>query len=204
VGLECIACHANGYQNTPTECYACHESNYNSVQDPNHVQDNFSHECTQCHTTAAWVPATYDHNLSQFPLTGAHLSVPCNSCHANGFDNTPTDCYACHVNDYNNSSDPDHQAMGFPTECQQCHNTDAWQPATWDHDAQYFPIFTGRHQGRWSTCVDCHLNPNDFAAFECIFCHEHNQQDTDEEHSDVPGYQYNSLACYSCHPRGEG
>jgi len=203
VNLQCIACHAGGYQNIPTDCYTCHQQDYDSLPDPNHVQDNFSHECTQCHTTAAWVPATYDHNLSQFPLTGAHLSVPCNSCHANGFDNTPTDCYACHVDDYNNSSDPDHQAMGFPTECQLCHNTNAWQPATWDHDAQYFPIFTGRHQGRWSTCADCHLNPNDFAAFECIFCHEHNQPDTDGRHIGVPGYQYNSQACYSCHPRGE-
>jgi hypothetical protein len=94
--------------------------------------------------------------------------------------------------------------MGFPTTCVPCHNTTAWEPSTWDHDNQYFPIFSGRHQQEWSNCADCHLIPNDFTSFECIFCHEHNQQDTDLDHDEVPGYQYNSQACYNCHPRGEG
>jgi hypothetical protein len=26
----------------------------------------------------------------------------------------------------------------------------------------------------------------------------------DDEHEDVSGYSYNSLACYSCHPDGSG
>jgi len=44
---------------------------------------------------------------------------------------------------------------------------------------------------------------NNFAAFECIFCHEHDDQGkVDEDHSEVSGYQFNSQACYSCHPDG--
>lgn len=200
----CIACHANGYQNTPTACFACHESDYNNVSDPNHVTNNFNHDCAICHTTAAWSPATFDHNQTQFPLTGAHVTAPCIGCHANGYDNTPTDCYACHTGDYNNVQNPNHRTMGFPTQCLMCHNTTAWSPSSFDHDGPYFPIFSGRHQGRWSTCVDCHLNADDFHAFECIYCHEHNRTDTDGRHTEVPGYQYNSQACYNCHPRGEG
>jgi predicted CXXCH cytochrome family protein len=201
--LPCISCHADGYDNMPLECYACHQPDFEGVADPNHVANDYDHLCTQCHTTAAWSPATYDHNLTQFPLTGAHISAPCASCHANGFENTPMECFACHQSDYNNT-DPSHQAMGFPTTCQDCHNTNAWDPSTWFHDAQYFPIFSGRHEGEWSACGDCHVNPNDFTVFECIFCHEHNQPDTDDRHTEVIGYQYNSQACYNCHPTGDG
>jgi hypothetical protein len=203
VALECIACHAEGYQNTPTDCFACHEDDYNSVEDPNHVADGFSTDCTECHTTDAWYPVTFDHSQTQFPLTGAHLLLDCLVCHADGYDNTPSDCYACHQGDFNGTVDPPHQLMGFPTNCELCHNTNGWD-TSWDHDVQFFPIFSGRHDGEWNICADCHVVPDDFGAFECIFCHEHNQQDTDEEHDGVSGYEYNSQACYNCHPDGEG
>jgi hypothetical protein len=202
VSLACLSCHAGGYDNTPTDCYACHQPDFEGVTDPNHVAGNYNHICTQCHTTSGWTPATIDHNLTQFPLTGAHVSAPCLACHANGYDNTPTLCYACHQTDYNNAV-PNHSAAGFPTVCQNCHNTSAWIPSTWNHDALFFPIYSGRHQGEWTVCADCHVNPNDYNVFECIFCHEHNQPDTDPRHTGVPNYQYNSLACYTCHPRGE-
>ena len=204
VGLQCIACHANGYQNTPYDCYSCHVNDYNGVTDPNHVQLAFSHDCTQCHTTNAWDPATFDHSQTQFPLTGAHLTVPCVSCHANGYQNTPTDCYACHAADYGGASNPPHASMGFPTNCVMCHTTSGWIPSTFNHDSQYFPIFSGSHQGRWTTCADCHIIPNDFVSFECIYCHTHNRTDTDQQHQGVPGYVYLSSACYSCHPTGGG
>ncbi len=202
--LQCVACHANGYQNIPTDCYSCHQTAYNGVTDPNHVSDNFSYICTQCHTTTGWSPATFNHNQTSFPLTGAHVSLQCLSCHANGFDNTPTDCFACHQSDFNGATNPNHQSAGFPTQCVMCHNTSAWSPSTFNHDAQYFPIYSGNHRGRWSTCSQCHTNPSDFSTFECILCHEHNRTDTDSHHQGVPGYQYNSQACYNCHPRGSG
>jgi hypothetical protein len=201
--LECIACHADGYQDTPTDCFACHEDDYNSVEDPNHVTNNFSTDCTECHTTDGWSPAQFDHSQTQFPLTGAHLLLECIACHADGYENTPTDCFACHEGAYNNTTDPPHLAMGFPTDCTLCHNTSSWA-SSWNHDGQHFPIFSGRHDGEWNICADCHVIPDDYETFECIFCHEHNQQDTDEEHLEVPGYSYDSQACYDCHPDGEG
>lgn len=201
--LQCIACHASGYTGTPTDCYSCHDQDYNSVVDPNHVVNNFSHDCTRCHTTAAWSPSTFDHNQTQFPLTGAHAMQPCLACHSGGYTGTPTDCFSCHEPDYNNTTNPNHLAAGFPTTCENCHNTIDWTQTTWDHDAQYFPIYSGKHQGEWSVCADCHVNPNNYQIFECIFCHEHNQQDMDDEHQGVPGYVYQSAACYACHPDGE-
>ncbi|HWO58072.1 MAG TPA: hypothetical protein VNN55_10945 [bacterium] len=199
--VNCNSCHANGYTGTPTDCDACHHADYLGVLDPNHVSAGFSTLCQQCHTTMAWTPASFDHNQSGFPLTGAHTTVTCNSCHANGSSGTPMECAACHNNDYL-SATPNHVAAGFPTTCQTCHTTSAWTPANWDHDAQYFPIYSGAHKDKWNDCVDCHVSAGNFAAFECIFCHQHNQTDTDRDHTGEPGYQYLSSACYACHPRG--
>jgi nitrate/TMAO reductase-like tetraheme cytochrome c subunit len=203
-GVACIDCHQSGYTNTPTDCYSCHQNDYNEVTDPSHVLNNFDHDCTICHNTQSWSPALFDHANTQFPLTGAHTGLVCNACHSTGYTNTPTDCYSCHQDDYNNTQDPNHTAAGFPTQCESCHNTSAWQPANWDHDSQYFPIYSGRHQSAWSTCADCHVDPNNYIKFECIFCHEHNDPiDLANKHQNVQGYQYDSQECYRCHPRGD-
>jgi hypothetical protein len=198
----CNSCHASGYTGTPMECLACHSGEYYGVTDPNHVSAGFSTLCATCHSTSGWTPASYDHNQSGFPLTGAHASVTCNSCHATGFTGTPSECFACHANDYNTAS-PDHLAAGFPTLCENCHTTTAWMPANWNHDAQFFPIYSGKHRGKWDDCADCHVNPANFGTFECILCHEHNKTETDNEHKEEQGYQYLSTACYGCHPRGD-
>jgi len=201
--LDCIACHANGYANTPSDCWSCHESDFTGVSDPNHITNNFSHDCTLCHSTSAWSPASFDHSNTNFPLTGAHLTLDCIECHANGYAGTPTDCFSCHETNYNNTTNPNHLAAGFPIDCEPCHNTMVWTPSTWDHDSQYFPIYSGRHEQEWTTCDECHVDPNDFTIFECIFCHEHsNQTQVNNDHSEVTNYVYASWACYDCHPDG--
>jgi hypothetical protein len=200
--VACIQCHATQYAGTPTACYSCHAGDFTGVTDPNHVTGNFDHDCTKCHSMIAWTPATFDHNSTGFPLTGAHTAVTCNSCHKTGFAGTPSTCYACHQTDYAGTSNPNHAAASFPTDCQACHTTTAWSPANWNHDSQYFPIYSGSHRGRWTLCTDCHVNPASFASFECILCHTHDKTTTDSHHQGVRSYQYLSSACYSCHPTG--
>lgn len=204
LSIQCIDCHENGYVNTPTDCFSCHQNDFNTTLDPNHVQNSFSHDCTICHSTVAWSPATFDHSNTNFPLTGAHASLNCIDCHSQGYTNTPTDCYSCHQDDYQNTQNPNHAAAGFPVECESCHNTTNWNQTNWNHDTQYFPIYSGRHQGEWNLCTDCHIDPNNYLTFECILCHEHNDPvDLAGKHQGVQGYQYNSQACYNCHPTGE-
>jgi len=78
-----------------------------------------------------------------------------------------------------------------------------WTPAIMpDHDP-IFPIFSGRHNRKWDTCSECHVAPGNFKAFECIFCHKHDQPETDSKHQGITGYVYSSPACYDCHPTGE-
>ena len=200
--ITCQSCHSSGYTGTPTDCYACHTTDFNNTTNPNHVTGNFPTACVDCHSTTAWQPATFDHNTTQFPLTGAHTTATCQSCHQSGYNNTPTDCYACHTADYNNTTNPNHIAANFPTTCVDCHSTTAWQPATFDHDNQYFPIYSGSHNGEWNQCSECHTTPNNYSLFSCIDCHEHNRTDMDDEHQGVNGYVYNSINCYDCHPDG--
>ncbi len=204
LATSCADCHLKGqFAGLASDCWSCHENDFNQVTDPNHIVNNFDKNCTICHNTQAWSPATFDHNQTDFQLTGAHITVNCQECHTSGYQNTPTDCFACHQTDYESTSDPAHQTAGFPTSCNDCHNTSAWEPVNWDHDSQYFPIFSGRHQNAWDNCSECHVYTNNYQQFECIECHEHSDKnDLDAKHREEDGYQYNSQACYECHPLG--
>ncbi len=198
----CLACHASGYTNTSPLCYGCHKNAYDTTSNPNHIASAFPTDCSICHSTSNWTSATFNHSTTGFALTGLHATTPCISCHANGYTNTPTVCYSCHQSVYNATTNPNHAAANFPTSCQTCHTTSGWTPSTWNHDNLYFPIYSGRHAGQWSVCGDCHTNATNYAVFECILCHTHSKSSTDASHSGVRNYQYNSAACYSCHPRG--
>ena len=198
--MDCNACHINGnYNNTPTDCFACHSEDYASTTNPNHQAANFPTNCAACHTTnPGWMPANFNHGF--FPLTLGHDIQDCTDCHINNnYTNTPTDCVACHLDDYNAATDPNHVAAQFPTDCVICHTTSpGWMPANFNHDGMYFPIYSGKHDGEWDQCIDCHINPNNYSVFTCITCHT--KIETNDQHDGVSGYVYESNACFACHP----
>ena len=200
---SCTACHKNGvYANTPTDCNSCHNAAFNASLNPNHKTVGLSTDCASCHTTnPGWRPSTFNHS-SVYPLQGAHAAIAsnCTACHKTGnVKAAPTTCYGCHTTDYNTAT-PNHLSAGFPTNCTSCHSQNAWSPSTWNHDAQYFPIYSGKHKGRWTNCNECHTTAGNFSVFNCLNCHQ--KAVTDSHHRGINGYSYNSLACYSCHPRG--
>jgi Cytochrome c3 len=189
----CNDCHKGNYTSTSTDCYSCHQSNYMATTNPNHTTSGIPTTCQTCHTTnPGWQPATFTH--TGFPLTLGHASPTCNDCHKGNYTTTSTDCYSCHQTDYNNTTNPNHKTLSFATACTQCHTTTpGWKPATYaQHDAQFFPIYSGRHNGQWNACADCHTNPANYALFNCITCHSN-------AHS---GQNYTNAQCYSCHPKG--
>jgi hypothetical protein len=204
---DCFACHEGNYTNTPDACSGCHMNEYNQATNPNHQQAGISTSCLNCHTTMpGWAPATFPTHNDYYVLSGAHagIATSCAECHNGNYNSTPNTCVGCHLDDYNQTNDPDHDVANFPTNCEDCHSQSAWQPATFDHDDQYFPIYSGKHNGEWNTCTDCHTNPTNYAVFSCIDCHEHNQASMNSEHQGVSGYQWNSNACLNCHPDGNG
>lgn len=204
INVTCVQCHSSGYVNTSPLCNSCHAAQYNATTNPPHVSSQFPTTCETCHTTTAWSPATFDHNSVGFPLTGGHAGLTCARCHATGYVNTSAACNSCHQADFNGTTNPPHATAQFPTDCKTCHTTTAWSPSTFNHDAAYFPIYSGRHQGTWTLCSQCHPTASNFASFTCLTCHAHAQAAMDSAHRGRSGYSYTSSACLSCHPRGSG
>jgi hypothetical protein len=142
-GTGCTACHAGGvFKGTPTTCASCHAG----AKPATHV-GVLAGSCAKCHTTAAWKPATFDHSKASYPLTGAHLGVTCQKCHAGGasFASAPTTCASCHAK-------PASHTAAYGSACASCHTTRAWLPATINHSKFY--ALTGAHLG--TTCQKCH------------------------------------------------
>ena len=202
---QCSKCHTNGYPNTPTTCVACHQANYNQSANPGHTKLNIPLECATCHTTVpGWKPATFAIHNNYYVIAGTHVQIAtnCAVCHNGNYNTTPNTCEGCHLANYNSTTNPSHSAAQFPTTCIQCHNQTAWSPSSWNHDNQYFPIYSGRHNGTWSKCTDCHTNVSNYSVYSCIDCHQHNPTSTNSSHQGVSGYSYNSIACFTCHPKG--
>ncbi len=209
---DCKDCHfsetALRFDRIGNDCVNCHLDKYQATTAPNHAAAGYSTNCADCHdlTLPDWHWQAGAANHLFFPLTGGHQINDCTKCHLGGnFTNTPTDCVACHQANYQATTSPNHVASGFSTDCKTCHTTDpGWSAGNFtQHDALYFPIFSGRHDGAWSQCNECHTTPNDYKSFSCTDCHHHNNAgNLADKHSDVGGYSHSSTACYSCHPKG--
>ena len=206
---QCSQCHPSAsllrFEPQGVECYDCHFQNYLSTTKPNHVQANYSKNCSECHSVNSftWSNANINHDF--FPLTSGHSGIVCSECHVNGTSSKPSkECVSCHQSNYNSTTSPNHTTVSFPTSCSDCHSTTpGWKPATYtSHDAQFFPVYSGKHAGTWNTCSECHTTPGSLKTFSCIDCHDHNQPSMDNKHNNVGGYTYASLACYECHPTG--
>ena len=205
ISVTCNSCHKNDvFKGLSKTCYPCHQTDFQNVVSPNHVSGNFSTNCETCHTTSAWKPSTFDHNNTSFPLTGSHKTTTCESCHKNGvFKGTSKTCYPCHQTDFTKVTSPNHVSGKFPVTCETCHTTIAWKPSSFNHDAMYFPIYSGEHNGKWSSCAQCHQQPTNYKSFTCMSSGCHAQASTNSKHNGVGGYSYTASACYSCHPKGK-
>jgi hypothetical protein len=195
--LTCQSCHGStGFRAAQMTCVSCHLKDYQATRQPNHLTSGFPTTCDACHRASdpTFFGANFIH-ASVFPLVGVHAQQACSTCHATSYAGTPTTCVGCHLNAYNRTTSPSHAAAGFPTTCESCHrNTDtSWQQGTFNHR---FPITSGPHR---VSCTSCHTGGT-FQTFSCVSCHQ--RAETDGHHRSVPGYRYDSLACYSCHPNG--
>lgn len=164
--LDCGSCHTGArsiadLKATPQDCAGCH------TKDDAH-KGQFGSGCGTCHTTQGWLPATFDHSLTKFPLTGAHAGLACTKCHTNAvFTVLPTNCVSCHP-------DPTYHAGLFTgMTCDQCHTTAAWIPATFNlsHPAGNCGDNNCVDHHR-ATCNECH--PVSLPTFTCLKCHDSN------------------------------
>lgn len=209
VGVSCRSCHnaqhvpaaartqlagkdlSHTWLGLSPSCVTCHEDKH---------QGRFGTQCMQCHTTTDWKSAqirkeNFDHAKTRFPLTGAHRTTPCQSCHTPDAGGQPrwaglrfSSCADCH-------RDP-HKGE-FKQGCDSCHTTLTWKKssftATFDHSKTGFPLL-GKHAD--VGCVICHRG-EDFKKpiphQMCADCHK----------PDPHGGQFAKRAdggkCESCH-----
>ncbi|MFQ5638095.1 MAG: hypothetical protein ACE5IR_08900, partial [bacterium] len=197
---DCESCHnIENFSNVTAECNSCHQDVH---------QAKMGNDCRRCHSFQGWEIFNTEeiHTNSRFPLLGRHSLVDCQNCHPNqqqgDFALLTTECISCHQQEYLATENPNHVANSFSPSCQECHNLNDWQPALFPNHDAFFPIFTGEHDGAWNDCSDCHTNPASLSDFSCLTCHKHRQSKMDEEHRGISGYDYESNACFSCHPTG--
>ncbi|HOJ05581.1 MAG TPA: hypothetical protein PK916_16400, partial [Bacteroidota bacterium] len=193
----CQSCHVNGnYQLVYSDCVQCHQQDFDQTVNPPHVANRFPATCGTCHTQTSWVPSTFDHAATAFPLTGAHQTRPCLDCHVAGnYQLSYTDCRQCHDADYQAVTNPSHALNQFPRDCTMCHNTSSWRPSTFSHASTAFPL-QGAHITR--PCLDCHVNGNYQLSYtDCYQCHQSDYTSavTPANHSAMNL----SHACGTCH-----
>jgi len=178
----CEACHVSKkFTGAPTLCARCHEDSYHKGR------LGAASQCGQCHDSVDWKRWRFDHSRqANYPLTGAHVKLVCEKCHAN--PNPPTlrlatACIACHK-DFHQSY------LGVDPKCEACHNTVAWPQWRFDHrKLTGFPLIGGHVP---LTCEKCHNVKGATTlkiATTCVSCHK----------KDNPHGMAFGLACERCH-----
>lgn len=193
---ECDNCHIAFSRDQQQQlCLNCHESVQSDVRSGlgfhGRADDARTANCVACHTEhegreadiVGLDPRAFDHELTDFELTGAHIDTECADCHAADalHREAPAACYDCH-------GDDDEHAGGLGRECKTCHTTKNWTEATFDHEAETDYGLLGAH--RRAACTDCHQD-NQFSETPtaCYDCHR-----SDDTHEGLNGRE-----CGQCH-----
>jgi hypothetical protein len=192
-------------------CISCHDA-----QRPKGIlHAGARSNCSVCHTTRAWTPATFDHKTfasgkrcldchkDDLPAGRLHAGAGanCTACHTTRawtpaiFDHktfaSGKRCLDCHKDDL----PAGRLHAGAGANCTACHTTRAWTPATFDHN-RYFRL-DGDHQ---AGCSTCHNEPSNFRNYTCYGCHEHTASKIDREHLKEGIGNYRN--CTRCHRSG--
>jgi len=211
--VDCRNCHPRllegDFATSASDCVDCHEENYLATATPPHVSLGMSTVCSECHEPVRWRPALFPSHDAAFPIfSGEHQGTwdRCGDCHPDPSTYAVFSCFACHPR-----PETDEKHAGIPgysydsISCLGCHPSGSAEGGdVGNHDKNFFPIFSGTHASAWATCAECHIVAGDFSLFSCIDCHEHDRTSMDPRHQGIPGYGYDSLLCYGCHPTGEG
>jgi Cytochrome c7 and related cytochrome c len=176
---NCESCHSSFDKSAQNSlCLECHEP----IATDQQQQSGFhglatrarNSSCKSCHTDHQGrdyniVPLDqdiFDHQDTNFPLSGKHSSTACSNCHQKDtpFRETPGECYSCHQNQ-------DQHRTTLGQACGDCHTPRGWnKPEDFDHTSTDFPL-EGHHQEL--QCSSCHAGEQySFDDINCIGCHQ--------------------------------
>jgi hypothetical protein len=157
------------------KCTDCHGDYHRGEFLAKHGND-----CAKCHTEESFRPSAYSltrHKESRFPLTGAHVAVPCMRCHnpssneRSVFRFSTLQCESCHKDPHGGQF----KTLAGGTDCSRCHSTEIWKPTSFDHSTTSFAL-VGKH-----------------TTIACSSCHKSAGKNT------VVQYKTVSPKCESCH-----
>ena len=175
---NCEVCHSSFDKTTQDSlCIDCHE-NVALDRDQNtgfhgqapSVMGTYCKGCHKEHKGRKYnsIPLdqdTFEHQYTDFKLSGKHIGVACDGCHQDEvqFRDTPGTCHSCHE-----KQDVHRESLG--NKCATCHSPDGWHELnTFDHNATNFPL-KGQHDAL--QCASCHAGEQyTFEAVECVSCH---------------------------------
>ena len=192
---DCNNCHVEFDQSNQNPlCLDCHEQiaedikknsgfhGLNKAIEPAH--------CRSCHTDHKGRDAevvqldreSFNHDQTNHPLKGKHLSLSCAQCHKNneGFRLEGDQCNDCHK-----QQNPHEKALGI--ECDSCHSSLSWKKSKFNHDKTNFKL---ENKHTEVSCDSCHFsNVFENAPEQCSGCHTN-----DDIHQNLFGNE-----CESCH-----
>ncbi|MBI4817395.1 MAG: hypothetical protein HY791_14130 [Deltaproteobacteria bacterium] len=153
---------AKTYLGLSADCSSCHFDEH---------RGQLGQDCKSCHSTRTFQIERFDHGLSRYELSGAHVKVACDKCHEAKTGTEPAAtfpkpkslsfvtykplefdrCTSCH-------QDP--HTGRFGADCSRCHDTTNWSRTRLDspdkvafHDRTRYPL-VGLH--RSVACESCH------------------------------------------------
>lgn len=179
VSVKCDGCHLAGkkYSQAPVLCNDCHKA-----ADPH--KGKLGEKCEGCHDANTWRKTKpFDHDVTKFKLTGAHITATCASCHVGErWKGVSVLCNDCH------RQQDKHQGK-YGLQCETCHTAKTWKEITFNHDRDTkFPLL-GKHLP--AKCESCHQKDPKLEklATACMPCHV-----KDDVHKDRLGKE-----CQKCH-----
>lgn len=232
---KCESCHKTLDKDDQVDlCLDCHDhadiakdvkeqKGFHGRLDKQQVND-----CRHCHTEHMgrekdiinFDPASFDHELTDFELKGAHASVECGLCHTDErkkYSQAPSVCFDCHESD-----DPHRETLG--KECDKCHNEEDWKKQKFDHNEDTEWKLVGRHEevacklchageiykDTPKECSSCHLINdvhNGKNGDKCDKCHtSHDWKKPKFDHDKETEFKligrHRDTACDACHTKG--
>ncbi|WP_461630314.1 hypothetical protein [Labilibaculum euxinus] len=230
--VDCEKCHQTEIKNNEkfqhfagikfNSCTSCHTDVHNNKFGPN---------CTDCHTVNSFRSVTalsnFDHNSTNFKLSGKHRNVDCKSCHKGSYT-TPiahNRCSNCHQ-DYHQGQ---FTAKKLSPDCKNCHSVNGFAGSSYSidqHNKSQFPLrgahlatpcFACHQQNeKWQfrnigkTCVDCHENIHKniisdgfYPNQNCTACHQENTWNQIEFDHNLTAFKlkgaHTKQDCRACH-----
>jgi nitrate/TMAO reductase-like tetraheme cytochrome c subunit len=185
VATPCFACHKKEpatkwtFRNIGQRCSECHNNIHQAFISEKYYPGA---SCESCHNETRWSIINFDHQKTNFELSGAHAKQTCRDCHfkknkdgsaQQQFSGLPATCADCH----NDIHVKQFEKEGI-TDCSKCHDVAHFKPAPkFDHNKTLFPL-DGKHKD--VACNKCHKTIQDKGTtyvlykikdFKCENCH---------------------------------